>query len=167
MSNNNTKLNDLNLDLLEVQACNDIVNNNEFNKFLCDYLGLDSKSIIKDVSEYKETELELKKKIEKINNNLVNSNNTKLYRNRYFRKKITKEKLKKLNKNCSYYVIQEKERDNFEDNKGEFFLKRRYINNNKTKFHKRLSNKKVRNEFNINTKGSNFKKVYDYKWEID
>lgn len=80
--------------------------------------------------------------------------------NKYLRKKMTLQKYKKLSKSLrhSWYGIYYNKQ------------KQRYIRiyfSGARKFIHKQSEKKIRKSNNFKLKGSNFKKVYDFWWELD
>ena len=77
--------------------------------------------------------------------------------NKYYRKRIDKKKLKKLNKYPWWWIAY------FDDEKG--FYKRYYLSERK-KFIKKCSNKKVRKSVNFSLKGAGYRKCYDFWWEL-
>lgn len=79
---------------------------------------------------------------------------TKQQPNQYARKQIGKKRLNKLYGCSGWWVIH---------NKGEY-KKKCYINS--SKYHKRYSNKKVRRYKNFIGNGGDYRKLYDYWWEV-
>ena len=152
----NKRIQEAKLDLIEVKAYRALQSSHSSEdgyyeieeQNIEDYLGelLDKKDLI----------------INNINNNTYNvhSNKYKKRPNRYLRKKIILQKYKKLSKNLykSWYAIYFSEK------------KQRYIriyNSNCRQWASKCSEKKVRKSNDFKLKGSNFKKVYDFWWEID
>lgn len=97
------------------------------------------------------------------------SNTTKKYKkfkiklNKHSRKQITKDKLLKLNNYGKWWTTYEQIND-----EGKSYIIRCYIGNNKnsrTTYHKKKANKKVR-KYKGMLKRSNYRKIYDYWWEV-
>lgn len=83
--------------------------------------------------------------------------------NKYSRKQITKDKLLKLHKYGKWWTTHKQTND--ED---KFYIIRCYIGNHKnsrTTYHKKKANKKVR-KYKGMLKRNNYRKLYDYWWEI-
>lgn len=84
------------------------------------------------------------------------NNKNKKRINKYYRKRIDKKKLEKLDK-YSWWAVY------FDDKKG--FYKRYYLSGRK-KFIRKCSNKKVRKSVGFSLKGAGYRKCYDFWWEL-
>ncbi len=87
----------------------------------------------------------------------------KIKLNKYAKKQITKDKLLKLQKYGKWWTTYKQTNE-----EGKFYIVRCYIGNHKnsrTTYHKKKSNKKVRKYREI-LKGNNYRKIYDYWWEV-
>lgn len=76
--------------------------------------------------------------------------------NRYKRKRITQQKYKKLNYKCGFAY--------FNEDKDRYI---RYYYSNRRKYAHKWFVKKLRKNNEFKLKGNNYRKVYDYWWEID
>lgn len=110
-----------------------------------DYLKIDAQNINEKLNYWHEDN-----PIQKV------KNNNKQRLNKYERKKIDQQKLKRLSK-LSWYTVYYKEDEN------------RYIKiyySGARKYAKYCSNRKVRNSNNFPLRGGGYRKVFDYWWCI-
>lgn len=167
----NTKsLEDLKLDLIEIQACRENQYYKDKEYFLNNFIqSFDDTEICNLGSEDAYYEMQEQYLIAAINNYEYNNYQPKKkYKqrlNKYNRKKITQQKLRNLKGICCWYVVGEAK---------EGYLYRCYVSKrskrssiSRAKFYKRLSNHMVRHNQDFKLKGNNYRKVFDYWWEVD
>lgn len=83
------------------------------------------------------------------------SKQTKQRLNRYAGKQIDKKKIEKLDKMGKWWTVSE----------CETHKSRRYIGR-RSKFHKRYSNRRVKQYRKYISSGGSYRKLYDYWWEV-
>lgn len=161
----NKSLEDLQLDLIEVQAYRTLQDDEfEYWCFGVEDLYNEPKELIGSEDEYFSIiQQNLEEAIEYYDENnpkpVKKKRNPRL--NQYERKKITQQKLQNIKDICSYYVVSERDG----------YLEKNYLTNHSNKYsrtvyYKKFSNVKVRRNKDFKLKGNSYRKVFDYWWQI-
>ena len=150
------KIQEAKLDLIEIKAYRALQSSHSSED---GYYEMEEQNI----EDYLEELLNIKEiMINNINNNINHCHKNKFKKrpNKYLRKKITLQKYKKLSKNLykSWYAIY------FNEDKQRYI---RIYNSNCRQYAHKQSEKKIRKSNVFKLKGSSFKKVYDFWWEVD
>ena len=152
----NKRIQEAKLDLIEVKAYRALQSSHSSED---GYYEIEEQNIENYLEELLDTKEIM---INNINNNINDYDRNKFKKrpNKYFRKRITLQKYKKLDydtKNYWYAIYYNED-------------KQRYIriyNGSCRQYAHKQSEKKIRKSNDFKLKGSNFKKVYDFWWEID